>query len=254
MRLASLFSGGKDSTLALHIAKQAGHEIVCLVAMAPENKESFLFHVPNITWTKTQAASMRLPLVFVPTSGKKTREYVDLKRVLGALKETCGIEGVVTGAVYSTYQASRIQRICWDMGLWCFNPLWQSSPRAHWHELHTRGFEIMLVAVAARGLEKEWLGKTIDENHSPVLFSLESSHGVSPIGEGGEFESFVLDAPFFHERLRVRRFEDEWIGLQGTRHIRELQAIHKPIIPFPKNKNRKNKKGKMKNGKRRKST
>ncbi len=227
MRLACLFSGGKDSTFAVHLAKQAGHEVSILVAMEPQNTESFLFHVPNVKWTSLQARAMNIPLLLVPTTGKKSREMVDLKDVLRDLKKNTRIEGVVTGAVFSTYQASRIQKICHELDLYCFNPLWQNSPKAHWHELLVSGFEIVLVSVAAQGLEKGWLGKLIDEHALHELVALEKKFGVSSIGEGGEYESFVVNAPLFEKKISVVKYSDEWKGLQGTRHIVESQLMDK---------------------------
>ncbi|QQR92437.1 MAG: diphthine--ammonia ligase [Candidatus Iainarchaeum archaeon] len=240
MRLCVLFSGGKDSTYAVHLAKQAGHEVACLLSMAPHNKESFLFHVPNMHMTELQAKSMEIPLVLVQTSGKKTQEYMDLKQALQTIKKTQRIQGIVTGAVNSIYQATRMQTIAHELGLYCFNPLWQTKPSAHWHELLLQGFEIMLVSVAAHGLDKKWLGKTITSENVDALIALERSHGISPIGEGGEYESYVVDAPLYWKKIRVQQFKDEWKGLQGTRHIMRAQLVAKPksvstdIIPARK--------------------
>ncbi len=227
MRLACLFSGGKDSVYALHLAKNAGHEISCLVAMRPENVESFLFHVPNIEWTKLQAESMGFPLVIVHTSGQKSQEMKDLKRVLSELKQKNKIEGVVTGAVFSTYQASRIQKICFELGLFCYNPLWQTSPASHWHELLVNGFEVILTSVAAQGLDKSWLGRKMDLLSVHSLYALEKKYGLSSIGEGGEFESFVVNAPLFAKKIYISNYKDEWKGLQGTRHILRAQLVSK---------------------------
>lgn len=227
MRLCVLFSGGKDSTYAVHLAKQAGHEVVCLLSMEPKNKESFLFHVPNIRMTELQARAMKIPLVLVQTSGKKTKEYLDLKNALGELKKSKKIQGIVTGAVNSIYQATRMQSIAQELNLFCFNPLWQTKPSAHWHELLLQGFEIQLVSIAAHGLDKKWLGKTITNENVDALIALERSHGISPIGEGGEYESYVLNAPLFQKCIRILKFKDEWKGLQGTRHIVKAQLISK---------------------------
>lgn len=242
MRLACLFSGGKDSTYVIHLAKQAGHDISFLLAMEPENKESFLFHVPNISWTTLQARAMDIPLVIVNTSGEKSQEMKDLQNALRELKSKTKIQGIVTGAVASTYQASRIQKICFDLGLYCFNPLWQTIPRAHWHELLVNGFEVSLMSVAAAGLDKKWLGKTMDENALHELFVLEKKHGLSSIGEGGEFESFVTDAPLFQKKIHITKFKDEWKGLQGTRHILKAELVSK--IPLHIEKVEKKKVGK----------
>ncbi len=227
MRLAVLFSGGKDSTFAIHLAKRAGHEVVCLVAMQPKNTASFMYHTPNIEWTKLQAEAMNIPLVIVQTAGKKEKELDDLQRVLGELKKSAKIEGIVTGAVYSTYQASRIQRIAHTVDLFCFNPLWQTNVRSHWHELILQGFEVVLVTVAAQGLDKSWLGRKMDERALHELFLLEKKHGVSPIGEGGEFESYVTNAPLFQKRIQIQQFNDTWQGMMGTRHIQQAVLVSK---------------------------
>ena len=124
MRLGVLFSGGKDSTFALHLAAEK-EEAVCLITVVSKNKESFMFHTPNIDVTTLQAQALGLPLVSVVTEGKKEEELVDLEKAIIEAKEKFQIEGVVTGAVESVYQASRIQRICNNLDVWSFNPLWK---------------------------------------------------------------------------------------------------------------------------------
>lgn len=229
---------------AVHVVKQAGHEITFLLAMEPQNKESFLFHVPNIPWTALQARAMDIPLVIIHTKGEKSQEMKDLKNALAELKSKTKIQGVVTGAIASTYQASRIQKICYELDLYCFNPLWQTNPKSHWHELFINGFEIFLASVAAEGLDKKWLGKKMDESALHDLFALEKKHHLSSIGEGGEFESFVTNAPLFQKKIHISKFKDEWKGLQGTRHILKAELVSKSVEPrvkkkLPKKKTRK---------------
>ncbi len=226
MRLVSLFSGGKDSTYATHLAKWSGHEIVCLLSMKPVDADSYMFHTPNIDATALQAEAMGIPLVRVYTKGEKEKELVELKDALRELKKSAKIEGVITGAVSSVYQASRIERICHELDLYCFNPLWLSKPEAHWHELLLNGMEIVLVRVAAQGLDKKWLGRTMD---IPSILALQNMHhhGVSSIGEGGEFESFVCDAPLFKKKIVIEKYKDEWKGMQGTRHILKAKLVDK---------------------------
>ena len=175
-----------------------------------------MFHTPNISMTALQAQAMDIPLVKVFTRGEKEKELVELKNALHELKKSAKIEGVVTGAIASVYQASRIERICHKLGLYCFNPLWLSKPEAHWHELLLNGMEIVLVRVAAHGLDKKWLGRKMDIQSVLALQTLHT-HGVSSIGEGGEFESFVCDAPLFTKKILIEKYKDEWKGMQGTR-------------------------------------
>lgn len=228
MRLAVLFTGGKDSLYSLHLAKKAGHEIICLLSMKPE-KDSFLFHTPNMDATKIQSSVMNIPLVLVSSSGEKKGDYQSLQKALRHLKEKTNIEGIVTGAVFSTYQSTRIQKIAHSLGLFCFNPLWQTNPKSHWLELILNGFEVMLVSVSAGGLDERWLGKIISEENIHELFALEKKFGVSPIGEGGEFETFVLDSPLFEKKIIVTHFHDAWKGLQGIREIKRVKRVKKVL-------------------------
>ena len=226
MRLVSLFSGGKDSVYATHVAIWSGHEVVCMLSMKPSDSDSYLFHTPNIDATSLQAEAMNIPLVRVYTKGEKEKELIELKNALRELKKSAKIDGVITGAVSSVYQASRIERICHELDLYCFNPLWLTQPEAHWHELVLNGIEVVLVRVAAQGLDKKWLGRKMD---IPSILALQNMHhhGVSAIGEGGEFESFVCDAPLFKKKTRIEKFKDEWKGLQGTRHILKAKLVDK---------------------------
>ena len=111
MRLGVLFSGGKDSTLALHLAAEK-EEVACLITVVSKNKESYMFHTPNIDVTALQAEALGLPLVSVVTEGRKEEELADLEKAIAEAKSKFHIDGIVTGAVESVYQASRVQRIC----------------------------------------------------------------------------------------------------------------------------------------------
>jgi predicted ATP pyrophosphatase (TIGR00289 family) len=113
MRVGVLFSGGKDSTLALSKAMKE-HEVVCLITIISKNTESFMFHTPNIEITKLQAESIGLPLIQRITEGKKEEELEDLRKAVVEAKENYRIDGIVTGAVESVYQSKRIQKICDD--------------------------------------------------------------------------------------------------------------------------------------------
>jgi len=117
MKVAVLFSGGKDSCLALWYAIHQGWDIVTLIAVHPQNRNSWMFHFPAIDFTKLQAQSMGLPLVVVETAGEKEKELDDLEDCLIEMKDLLGIEAVVSGAVASEYQRTRVDSICNRIGL-----------------------------------------------------------------------------------------------------------------------------------------
>lgn len=205
MKIGVLFSGGKDSTYAALLAKKNGYKISCLVTLVSENPDSYMFHTPSIKKTKTQAKSMGVPLVVVKTKGVKEVELKDLEKAIARAKKKFAIEGIVTGAVESVYQASRVQKICDKLGLECFNPLWQKDQLELLRDLLKEKFRVVVTGVSAYPLTASWLGRQIDERFIEEVKRLNQKYKINPAGEGGEFETFVLEAPgLFKKPLRVK--------------------------------------------------
>jgi len=212
MKAGVLFSGGKDSAYAMFKAMQAGNEIACLISVISENKASYMFHTPNISLTELQAEAIGLPLLKKNTKGEKEKELVDLEEAIKEAKEKFGLEGIVTGALESKYQATRIQKICEGLGLECINPLWMKDQVELLKELIQSGFEVIVSGVFAYPLGKEWLGKKLDSEMVEALVELREKYGISPSGEGGELETTVLDAPFFKKKLVITKTEEQMSG------------------------------------------
>lgn len=223
MKLAVLFSGGKDSVYSSYLVKQQGHELVCLISVISENQESYMFHTPNIEKTKKQAQVMDLPLVLQETKGEKEKELEDLREVIEKVKQEYGIGGIVTGAIQSVYQASRIQKICDELELKCINPLWQKDELEYLHELIENDFKVMIVGVFAYPLDQKWLGKIIDESFIKEVQELNEKYKIHVAGEGGEFESFVLNCPLFSKGLEVKSFKDISTGENSWK--REVEIL-----------------------------
>ena len=216
MKLGVLFSGGKDSTFATELANSGQNKVVCLMSMKSENKDSYMFHTPNIDLTEIQAKSLGLPLIFRKTKGKKEDELIDLRRLIQKAQKEYKIEGVVTGAVESVYQASRIQKICSDLSLWCFNPLWQLNQETLLKQLLKRGYEVIISKIAAYPLDEKWLGKRLTKSMIEELVILKEKFGVNPAGEGGEFESLVLNGPNFKKKINIYKHRLEYKNHAGV--------------------------------------
>ena len=226
MRLGVLFSGGKDSTLALHYATEK-EEVACLITLISENKESYMFHTPNIDVTVFQAQALRLPQITKVTQGEKEKELSDLEDAITQAAEKFQIEGVVTGAIESVYQAERIQRICCKLGLWCFNPLWKHNQKALLLELLEKKFNVIISGIFAYPLDEKWLGKQIDTKMIDRLVELQQKYGISPSGEGGEIETTVLDAPLFQKKIEILDFTVEAKGNCGVLKIKQARLVPK---------------------------
>lgn len=208
MKVGALISGGKDSMYAAYLASQE-HEIVCLITIKSKNPDSYMFHTPAIELTSLQAEAMELPIVIGETEGKKEEELEDLERVIKEAKKKYDFEGVITGALFSEYQSSRIEKICSKLGLKCISPLWQKSQEELMEDLLENNFEFIFTAVAADGLDKSWLNKMITGDDFEKLKKMKNKIGSNLAGEGGEFESLVLDCPLFKKKLVIEEFEIE---------------------------------------------
>lgn len=214
MKLAALVSGGKDSLFAAHIMHSQGFEIRYLVALLPEREDSYMFHRPNVHLTQHQAQVMGIPLLTKSTKGEEEKELRDLKEIIGSAKDE--IEGVVSGALFSEYQKQRIDVVCEELRLVSFAPLWHKNPEMLLREMLEAGFEIIITAVAAQGLNESWLGRRIDEKCIEELKELNKKYKIHISGEGGEFETLVLDMPMFREKLEITKARKEWDGVRGT--------------------------------------
>jgi diphthine-ammonia ligase len=226
MQLGVLFSGGKDSTLALLLAAEK-EEVVCLITILSKNKESYMFHTPNIDITALQAEALGLPQITRATEGEKEKELSDLEDAIAEAARKFQIEGVVTGAVESVYQAERVQRICNRLGLWCFNPLWKHDQKALLEELLKKQFKVIISGVFAYPLDEKWLGKQIDTQLIDRLVDLQQKYGLSPSGEGGEIETTVLDAPLFKKKIDVLDYSIEAKGNSGVFRIKQARLVSK---------------------------
>lgn len=226
MKLGVLFSGGKDSAFACWKAMQQ-EEVVCLITVISGNPESYMFHTPNIRLAALQAEAAGLPLVEMETAGEKEEELLDLARALIDAREQFGIDGVVTGAILSVYQVARVQRVCRELDLWCFNPLWNADQEAYMEELIDAGFRAIIAGVFSSPFDESWLGREIDRRTLDELREIARKHRVTLTGEGGEFETFVIDAPFFSRRIAIEEASRTYRNYNGVLRIERAGLVAK---------------------------
>lgn len=213
MRVAVLFAGGKDSVYATYEALRSRFGVKYLLTMVSKNPYSWMFHTVNIHITRYQAEAMGIEQLMRHTSGEKDKELEDMKAALAAVTNDVG--GVIAGTIASSYQKNRIDRICEELGLVPITPLWGREPLELLEEMLTAGFEIIVTSVSAEGFDETWLGRRIDRGCLEDLERLREKFGIDPSGEGGEYESLVLDAPFFRKRIEPLKLGRMWQGDSG---------------------------------------
>jgi len=221
MNVAVLFSGGKDSTLALYYALKKDN-VKCLITLASENSESYMFHTPNINLAEKQAKAIGLPIIIEKTKGEKEKELDDLESAIKKSIEKYGIKGIYTGALASVYQKSRVEKICEKLKIECLSPLWQKNQFDLLDEIIKLKFEVIIIGVAAEGLDS-FLGRKIDKKFVEDIRKVHEKFKINPAGEGGEYETFVFNAPFFKKKLKIEKSHVEGDGLSKIFVIDKLE-------------------------------
>lgn len=213
-RLVALISTGKDSCLATQIMLEQNYEVSCFATLTSENSDSYMYHGPNTSMAELQSEASNIPLLKGYTKGEKEEELEDLKNLLHRAVEEYKVEGVVTGAIFSNYQRERVERVCEELGLKCYAPLWHMDQGEVMKSLLDKGFEFCIVKTAAYGLNEQWLGKKIGRKEVMLLKHLNKRMGFNIAGEGGEYETLVLKAPYMDKRIKIKnsivKKEDEY--------------------------------------------
>ena len=204
MKLGALFTGGKDSTYSAFLAGKE-NEVVCLMNMYSENKDSYMFHTVGDSLLKMQADALSIPLERHRTKGIKEEELSDLREFISEIKERYGIEGIVSGALASEYQYNRINNILKELKLASITPLWHVNIEQYLRNLVEDGFHAVIVSVSAEGLDESWLGREINSENLEKLVDLSSKYRFNLGFEGGEAETAVLDGPNFDYAIKITK-------------------------------------------------
>lgn len=198
------------------------------MTVRPRPENPYLFHRPNVRWVELQAKCAGVEHVVVDAGEGDAAEQDALRRALEGLP----VAGVTSGALASEYQRVRIENVCHALGLKSFTPLWHHDPSRHLRDLIEAGIDSRIVHVAAEGLGKEWLGRRLDVQAAAELDDLRARKGVNPAGEGGEYETFVVDAPQFNHRVQIEESEGVWRRDSGTLTIHSARLAFKTVSPF----------------------
>ena len=226
MKSAVLFSGGKDSVMALNYAINNGDDVKYLLSIKSENDESYMFHVPNIHLTDLISQAVEIPIIEIKTLGVKEEELEDLKEGFKQLKEL-GIETIYTGALFSTYQKSRIEKLTEELDLKAISPYWHIDPKEYMNLVIDSGFKVIISGVFAEGLDESWLGREIDKEALSELEKISEKTYLHLAFEGGEAETLVIDGPIFKKRIEILEADIDWHNDNGTYNVLDARLVEK---------------------------
>ncbi len=208
---AVLYSGGKDSSYALHTAKQ--ESTVTHVVTVHADRGSYMYHVPANDVAAVAASEMDARHVAVDVDGDD-----ELAPVEDALA-TLDVDMVYTGAVESDYQRTRVDDVARRLDVEHRTPLWHTDPERMLREIAME-YDVLVTGVAADGLDDSWLGRRLDDDAVEELLKLHSERGVHPLGEGGEYESLAVAGPHVDFRIQVE-YDVDWDGVRGEIQVKD---------------------------------
>lgn len=207
IKLGALVSSGKDSLYALYLMYRQNYNISCLITLNSRNPDSYMFHTPTTNLVKLQSKLLNIPFIEQRTIGEEEKELVDLKKALIKAIKKYKIQGVITGALFSNYQKTRIEKICNKLNLKVFSPLWHKDQEEYLKELIENNFEVIITAIAADGLDESWLGRKLDSQTLNKLKEIHKKNKINVAFEGGEAETLVLNMPLFPKKIIVEKAE-----------------------------------------------
>ena len=209
MRVAALTSGGKDSIYAAYLVSLK-HELCAFLTALPTSEEARLFHFPNAKLVKLQARACGLEFLSLRTEVGEKAERETLLMLLRQAKERFGINAIVAGVIKSSYQYKAIREACELLDLKLLVPLWKKDEKAVLTSMLRDGVKAMITSVAAAGFDRTWLGRELDFSCLRELIRLRVRYKINLSGEGGEYETFVLDCPLFKKAIKPVKTRISW--------------------------------------------
>lgn len=218
VRIAILCSGGKDSSYAHWWANLQGWDVLALITCKIIKNDSMMFQIPCVDIVEFQSKVTNTKYIEFKITGDEKTEMIELEKQIFRRMEKGQIlhqiDGLVSGALKSDYQKSRVEIMCQNLNIKSFSPLWHKDSGAHMKSLLSHGFEVMISSVSCEGLGKEWLGTVLNKKSFSELLELSRKYRFSVDGEGGEYETSVLNAPHFKSRILVK-YDTEWHNSRG---------------------------------------
>ena len=211
---AMLWTGGKDSALALHEAEDNGFDVRCLVTFAPPQAK-FLAHPLSII--KLQAEALSLPHYVLPVCAPFEAGY---EAALHKLRNEMDVHCVVTGDIAEVAgHPNWIRERCRPLGMQVYTPLWGRDRTALLRRLLKLGMKVRFSAVDTRWLDAAWVGRELDSQALAELQAIRKRNGLDLCGEEGEYHTLVVDGPRFMRGVSISAYST---GMRGSLAYMEI--------------------------------
>ncbi|QED47665.1 Dph6-related ATP pyrophosphatase [Cytobacillus dafuensis] len=216
-RVALSWSGGKDSCMALDVLKGKGIEVACFITTVPREIGRTFGHGEKMSLVKLQGEALNIPVEFISCTFE---DYtLSFETVLKRIKEEYGLDGIAFGDLYLEGHREWGEKVAESANLEAIYPLWGKKEDAL-QALQTfieSGYQAVVIRVREDILDDSWLGKRLDFTFLDDIKMKE----ICPMGESGEYHTFVFDGPLFNKKIVLT--QPEIISLETTK---KLEFLH----------------------------
>ena len=205
MKVAVSWSGGVESCLACHKAITKGYDVTHLVTFVLDSWPSICHPLPLM---RLQSRAIGIPHLEVKVEAPYREGY---RKAIARLKETEGIEGIVTGDIYvvDSTHGRWMESVCEGSDVAVITPLWGQDTYHILNEEVSEGFRAIFTCVKQPWFNEEWLGRELNKSSLRDLKTLINKHGIDPCGEKGEYHTMAVDGPIFKEAIEISKFSKE---------------------------------------------
>jgi diphthine-ammonia ligase len=192
------WSGGKDSCFAVYKAKQRGMKVAGLMNCVSHENGRVSFHGVDARLIQAQASLLGIPLLQKETTPDR---YADeFKEGVRTLAEGNDITGMVFGDIYLDEHLAWVEGVCRDIGISAIEPLWGQDTSVLIKAFVAAGFRSVIIAGNVDCIDREWIGKTVDDT---FIEYLNKRPDVDPCGERGEYHTLVVGGPLFNGSIEI---------------------------------------------------
>ena len=196
-----LWTGGKDSSLALYEAEMLGYEITSLVTFVPCNPE-FLAH--PLHFMRYQADALSLPHYPLVVEEPFKESY---EKAIRSFRERHGTAIFITGDIAEVGgQPNWIRECSKYSGVEILTPLWGRERRELMERLLACEFEVIFSCVKKPRFTEDWIGMKLNKDSFKQLCVIHAETGLDICGEQGEYHTLVMDAPPFKKSIHISSY------------------------------------------------
>ncbi|MDN4074316.1 diphthine--ammonia ligase [Fictibacillus terranigra] len=212
-RWALSWSGGKDACMVLDQLVKQGEEVVCLMTTLPKETSRTFGHGESKELIQAQADALGIPLEWIPCSfDSYTENFIS---ELNSFKRKYELDGVAFGDLYLAEHRQWGENVAKQAALEAIYPLWMKKEEAllALKNFVESGYRAKIIRVSNGFLDEKWLGREIDTS---FLNDIQET-GICPMGEAGEYHSYVYSGPLFRYRVPVK--SGEILELETTKRM-----------------------------------